>query len=326
MDQVATIPVTVIGGYLGAGKTTLLNHVLRNNADVRFAVLVNDFGQINIDAELIESQDGDTLNLANGCICCSLSAGFTAAMLSIRDRPAPPDWVIIEASGVSDPFVVAQYAHLVGFRLDGVIVVADAETVRRRANDKYVGRFVRQQLRSADLVLLNKTDLVSTDELVQVRQWLRAMVEDVRVIEAIEARVPLELLFDQRDPTIDAVGHDYGIAIEHQHSESYSSWSFECDDPIDGSRFRALTSRLPEAVVRGKGVLSLEEDTSTRFLFQLVGRRSTLARGEPWGDLVPMTRLVFIALPGTDHIPAVEHLLSELRPTADAHSKSKEPQ
>ncbi|MEQ1739869.1 MAG: GTP-binding protein, partial [Methyloglobulus sp.] len=155
------IPVTVIGGYLGAGKTTLLNHILRNNKGIRFAVLVNDFGNINIDVDLIESQDGDTINLANGCICCSLAGGFGAAMLSIRESAVLPDRVLIEASGVSDPFKIAQYAHLPGFRLDSVIVLADAEFIQKRAADKYVGRQVIQQLKSADLLLLNKVDLVS---------------------------------------------------------------------------------------------------------------------------------------------------------------------
>ena len=101
------IPVTVIGGYLGAGKTTLVNHLLRNANGLRIAVLVNDFGALQIDADLIEAADGDTISLANGCICCSLAGGLVEAMLGILDRPQPPEWVVIETSGVSDPVAAA---------------------------------------------------------------------------------------------------------------------------------------------------------------------------------------------------------------------------
>jgi len=105
------IPFTVIGGYLGAGKTTLLNHILRNNDGRRFALLVNDFGSINIDAALIKNQDGETINLANGCICCTLAAGFASAIYTILERDPLPDHIIVEASGVADPHKVAQYGR-----------------------------------------------------------------------------------------------------------------------------------------------------------------------------------------------------------------------
>ncbi|MEX0741556.1 MAG: GTP-binding protein, partial [Phycisphaeraceae bacterium] len=158
------IPLTVIGGYLGAGKTTLLNQLLRHNAGRRLAVVVNDFGSINIDAALIAQHDGETMSLANGCICCSLANGFLTVLTQLKDRPDPPEHIIVEASGVADPLKIAQYGHLPGFCLDGVIVLADAETVRRRSRDKYVGRTVIRQLRGADLLVLTKPDLVTDDD------------------------------------------------------------------------------------------------------------------------------------------------------------------
>src|SRR4051794_19414238 len=125
------IPLTVIGGYLGAGKTTLLNRLLHQNEGRRFAVLVNDFGSINIDAALIASHDGETMSLTNGCICCSLANGFLTALTQLRNRAEPPEHIIVEASGVADPLKIAQYGHTPGFRLESIIVLADAETVRK---------------------------------------------------------------------------------------------------------------------------------------------------------------------------------------------------
>ena len=151
-------------GNLGAGKTTLVNHVLRHNAARRFAVLVNDFGQINIDADLIAGQEDGTIALTNGCVCCSLAGGFVVVLSALRERQPPPEHVIVEASGVSDPHKIAQYGHMPGDRLDGTVVVADAEAVRQRAADPRCGAQVRQQLLGADLLVLNKSDLVSEPE------------------------------------------------------------------------------------------------------------------------------------------------------------------
>ena len=138
------IPVTVIGGYLGSGKTTLLNALLRGGHGRRLAVLVNDFGSINIDADLITAHGGDTISLANGCICCSLQDNLGTTLHSLAARSDPPDQIVIEASGVADPSRIGHYAmSLPGLHLDAVIVVADAEGIRRQARDKYVGDIVR---------------------------------------------------------------------------------------------------------------------------------------------------------------------------------------
>jgi G3E family GTPase len=190
----ARIPLTVVGGYLGAGKTTLVNHILRHNAGRRFAVLVNDFGSINVDADLIAGQTDGTIALTNGCVCCSLAGGFIVALGALREREPPPEHVIVEASGVSDPHKIAQYGYLPGYRLDGTVVVADAEAVRARAADKYVGAQVRQQLLSADLLVLNKTDLVSAADKAAVRDWLQTLVPAARIVEAAQGRVAVPLL------------------------------------------------------------------------------------------------------------------------------------
>ena len=124
------LPLTVVGGYLGAGKTTLINALLADPAGERIAVLVNDFGDIDIDARLMDSGDADVMSLTNGCICCSLADGFAEALDRIRDLAGRIDRVVIEVSGVGDPRKVAQWGHVPGFTLDGVVVLVDAETVR----------------------------------------------------------------------------------------------------------------------------------------------------------------------------------------------------
>ena len=289
------IPLTIIGGYLGAGKTTLLNHILRNNAGLRLAVIVNDFGDINIDAELIENQDGDTINLANGCICCSLAGGFVQALNTLAEMESPPEHILIEASGVADPHNLSQYGYMHRLQRNGVIVVADAETVRVKSVDKYVGQTVVRQLQGGDLILLNKTDLVDAEALEDVRAWLQGLVPDARIVDAAHGIVPLPILLG-----ISETGDPARTANpDHHHpDDEYETWSFTSDQPLDGEAFRAFVDTLPESIFRAKGILYLQENIEQRYIFQLVGKHWSLKAGDPWEDEQPTTRLVMIALSG----------------------------
>jgi G3E family GTPase len=189
------LPVTVLGGYLGVGKTTLLNHLLRQAGGRRLAVLVNDFGDINIDAGLIESREGNVLELAGGCVCCSFGSDLVGALLALPQRKPAPDHVVIETSGVALPGSVARTVGLVSeLTLDAVIVVVDADTVRERAADRYVGDTVSAQLAQADLVVVNTLDLVDADTLADLGRWLQIRAEDAPIVHAEHGVVPLALI------------------------------------------------------------------------------------------------------------------------------------
>jgi G3E family GTPase len=302
-----SIPYTIIGGYLGAGKTTLLNNLLRNSQGLRLAVLVNDFGDINIDADLIASHDGETINLANGCICCSLADGFMMALAQLSKRVGEIDHVIVEASGVSDPVKVGQYGAILRLDLDGVIVLADAEQVRDKAANKYVGETVIRQIRGADLLVLNKADLVTPEQLAEVRAWLVELAPDARIVETTYGQIPMEVLLGAhasvaRDGAYrgeDQASHAVTDADAHEHREICETRSFTRREPIPEADVRAFVAMLPAGVLRAKGFVHLTEDPERRYLLQLVGKRWALTAGEPWGNAAPETTLVFIGLPGS---------------------------
>ena len=282
------IPLSVIGGYLGAGKTTLLNHLLSNSEGRRYAVLVNDFGRINIDAALIESQDDTVIKLDNGCVCCSLVNGLAEILNRIRQIEPWPEHVIVEASGVADPVRISHHAYVAPYRPEAVLVVADAETLRQKAAERFVGDSVVRQLRGADLIVLNKTDLVSAEQLQEVRDWLQEKAPGARVVETEYGRIPSSLLH----------GHQTRPALEGegQHAE-YASWSVSWPEALDESAFRTAVEGWPDTVLRAKGFVYLETDGERRYLFQKVGRRWTLTPDQPWRAW-PRTELVLIGLKG----------------------------
>jgi G3E family GTPase len=298
------LPFTVIGGYLGAGKTTLLNHLLANAAGLRLAVLVNDFGNVNIDVDLIRNHEGDTINLANGCMCCTLVNGFASAIGRLRDRFKEFDHIVIEASGVAEPGKVAQYGQMYQLPLAGILVVADAEQVTNQAQNKYVGETVVRQLNQADLIVLNKTDLVSSEELISLRGWLAHLTPKTPAIATTKSQVPIDILLGIQSNVMlkQSSYHD------RDHAHTFETWTIEQDQPLKRENLEYFARGLGEDIYRVKGFVYLQDDSSNRYLYQQVGSRLTIEpdslKREP-----PQTQLVVIGRRGATNLEVLKTLL-----------------
>ena len=273
----ATIEVTVLGGYLGAGKTTLLNHILRSTEEP-VVVLVNDFGSINIDASLITAVDEHMIALANGCICCSLVDGLAAALEQVRALEPRPARLVVEASGVANPAAIAAYAHGRGLRLDGVITVVDAETIRVHAKDRFVGDTILRQIRSADLLLLNKLDLVDPDAIAGLRSWLTSESNAVPILEAQHGEVALHALLGHTGPRRSAP--ELGPSAD----DIFSTWSTTTQQRFDREKLIHMLTSWSKDLIRVKGVVAVAAPSSTtvRVAVQQVGRRCILTDTGPW--------------------------------------------
>lgn len=250
------IPLTVIGGFLGAGKTTLVNHLLRH-ATRRWGVLVNDFGAINIDAALIESRGGDTIALTNGCVCCGMGDDLGAGLARLAARTPPPEHVIIESSGVSDPRRIAQFALVEpGFNLEPIIVVADALALSAQLQDQWVEDTVRNQLSAAEVVLLNKTDLADANAVAAARRAVQAVNPGVRLAETQHAEIAEHLL---QFPTT-ATGR---FTADAPPLHQFRTWRWSPATPLDREKLRSVLSALPASVLRVKGVCRLSPGSAT---------------------------------------------------------------
>ncbi len=288
------VPFTVLGGYLGAGKTTLLNRLLHDNKGRRIALLINDFGAINIDAQLIESRTDQQINLTNGCVCCGLSDGFDEAIAQLLTSPTPPEHIVVEASGVADVHSLAQYGNTPGLTLDAVVVVADALNIRQKATDKYVANTVKRQLAAADLLLLNKVDLVSTSQRSDLRQWLQTLCNGAPIIDTTFCALPEALLLgDGTRPNRSDSAKDAAHPQNHplNHGEAYVTWHYQSSDRLTQLQIDQFLQDLPNTVLRGKGFFN----TSKGLLeWHQVGKQQRLTPAEPRQELG--TTLVAIGL------------------------------
>ncbi len=312
------IPVTLIGGYLGAGKTTLVNHLLRERGERRIAVLGNDFGDLSIDDDLIESRDGTVLKLAGGCVCCSFGSDLMAALQQMRDMHPAPEHILIETSGVALPGAVARMLGLLaGLQLDTVLVLADADTLRERADDRYVGDLVRQQLAEADLVLLNKSDLVAPTALEAMQRWLLETTPHARVLPCRHSRIGAELLWDgglahasEPAPQRDGASRFRHIGMVATRLSTmddatrlFASLSIEFAHAVNLPRLADALAAPSLRLLRAKGLM--RDSDGRPMSLQLVGARHTLA--ESAHARPEVGRLVCIALRGAlqgDHIRA----------------------
>lgn len=304
MPEPEPIPVTVVGGYLGSGKTTMLNQILRQASGLRIALLVNDFGEIGIDGDLIEAADGATITLTSGCVCCMIGSDLMTALWSVRDRIDPPQRVIIEASGIADPAPIAHHALTPGFDLDGVVVLLDAETVRRRERDPIIGRTIRRQLAAADVLVLNKIDLISPDSLVELDSWLAVAAPSVPILHAVEGRVPLHAFFG-RDGDEDAITD----APATDHADDYVTVSVPLSAPVPRAVLEAFLDGLPTGVLRVKGIITLAETPDLRTVVHRVASRRAITTEGPW-PTGETGRIVLIALAGTTGLDKVAEWLN----------------
>ena len=301
-----TIPVTIITGFLGSGKTTLLNHILSQQHNLKTAVLVNEFGEIGIDNELIIATEDNVVELNNGCICCTINKDLVKAVDKILNRPQKVDYLIVETTGIADPLPVA----LTFFgnnlreqtRLDSIITLADCENF---SLDRFEhSEAAISQLACADVVLLNKIDLVEECLVDTIEKRIKGLREGIRVLRTTKAQVDLPLILSVGLFQSDRYFQPEEITREsddkhqhHQHSahldnDHFISFSFESNRPLNIHKFQYfLDNQLPDNVFRAKGFLWFQE-SPFRQIFHLSGKRHTITDHQ-WQE-EPKNQLVII--------------------------------
>lgn len=294
------IPMTIIGGFLGAGKTTLLNRLLTTSSSHRLAVLVNDFGAINIDADLIQSHDGTTIALSNGCICCSIGDSLITTLLDLLALENPPDKIVIEASGVADPQRLADIALAdpTSFRLDGVIVLANAQTIMEVIHDDRIGNVARAQIAAADMIVLNKIDLADAQTVDRARACLLQLAPHTPILPTIRADV-VEAIAPIAHRLISAAGE--GIrSDEASHDSLFASLSLTSEYPISAADLERYVAAWPATLLRAKGYAAIAEEPGHIALVNLAGKRREITRLDASEyALEGAARFVFISIAGT---------------------------
>jgi G3E family GTPase len=320
------IPVTVLTGYLGAGKTTLLNRILSEPHGKKYAVIVNEFGEIGIDNELVVNADEEVFEMNNGCICCTVRGDLVRIIDGLMRRKGKFDAIIVETTGLADPAPVAQTFFMdeqVGARtrLDAVVTVADAKWLKDRLKD---APEAKNQIAFADVILLNKTDLVTPAELSEVEARIRAINPYAKLHRTERSKIDIAEVLDRKafdldrildiEPqflTADGDGHDHDHhdhghdhhhhdhgGLKHYHDEDMQSISIKTDKPIDPDKFfpwvQNLVATDGKDILRSKGILNFKDDPE-RYVFQGVHMILDGDHQRKWNaDETRDSRIVFI--------------------------------
>ncbi|MFA6267417.1 MAG: GTP-binding protein [Pseudolabrys sp.] len=320
------IPVTVLTGYLGAGKTTLLNRILTEPHGQKFAVIVNEFGEIGIDNDLVVDADEEVFEMNNGCICCTVRGDLVRIIDGLMRRKGKFDAIIVETTGLADPAPVAQTFFMdenVGAktRLDAVVTVADAKWLKDRLKD---APEAKNQIAFADVIVLNKTDLVSPAELDEVEARIRAINPYAKLHRTTRAQVDIKDVLGRNAFDLDRIleiepefltaddhdhdhhhdhGHDHGHhhhghGLKHYHDEDMQSISLSTDKPLNPDKFFPWVQELVQTegkdILRSKGILSFKDDDE-RFVFQGVHMILDGDHQRKWkDDEARLSRIVFI--------------------------------
>jgi G3E family GTPase len=304
------IPATILTGFLGSGKTTLLNHILRANPGLRIAIIVNELGEIGIDGGLIEETSADdVVELTAGCICCTIRGDLLMGLQRILQRDEPPEYLIIETTGIADPLPVAQTFFIPGLtqivRLDGIVTLVDAEQFTRQLPQSDVAH---AQVEFANIILLNKVDLATPEQLAAVEAALRELNPYAPILRAAHGDVDLRLLLDVGAFKVDerfTAGAEAWLheEAEHDHArhhhghlddEEIGTFSYLSPEPFAVDKLEDFWTSLPDNVFRGKGVLYMD-GVRERCIFHQVGARVLVESQRPWRDgETPENRLVFI--------------------------------
>lgn len=264
------VPVIIVSGFLGSGKTTLMRRLVTGARGRRITAIVNDVAALDIDAALVAEVADETIALADGCVCCSLAGSVARTLVEATARSPAPEAIVIEASGVADPYALAQVASsLPGLAVDGVVTVVDALTAHQAAGDY----LMRRQVAAADLILLNKIDLVRPFDAEAAHELLSGLAPRAQLLRTVGCAVPAFVVFDvsrsespgDSDPSDPS---DHALADARFHT-----LAFHAPRPVDRKSLEDALLALPAGIVRAKGLLTLSDAPDGLSLLQLVGRR-----------------------------------------------------